>query len=137
MLILKMKQWWLVLFIITATKGNHHRLVRAFTRFFYYPGQSFNQPTLCPSATWNPTATTIGDLTTIQGYPDTIFLDLNNSIYLTTSALSRVEVWTEGSWTQRRRIATGLNQSRGLVVSSEGEIFVDNGVSRGRIERWI
>ena len=84
----------------------------------------------------NPIAITIADNTTIEGYPNTIFLDQRNAIYLTTSAADHIEVWTEGNWAQRRHIANNLNQSRGLVVSSEGTIFVDNGVSRGRVERW-
>ena len=132
-----MNQWWLLTYVITVTSGNNRSFVEEFDRFISLSlGQSFNQPTLCPSATWSPVAITIADNMTIQGYPNTIFVDQTNTIYLTTSMGHRVESWTEGNWAQRRHVAIGLNPSRGLVVSSEGKIFVDNGVSRGRVERW-
>ena len=133
----EMNQWWLLTFLITTTSGNDRSFLLQFHQCISLPeGQSFNQPTLCPSATWNPVAVTIADNTTIQGYPNTIFLDQSNTIYLTTSAFAQIEVWTEGRWAQRKQVATGLNQSQGLVVSSTGDIFVDNGISQSRVERW-
>ena len=98
--------------------------------------QAFNQPTLCASATWNPVAITVAQNTTAGGYPNTIFVDPNNSIYLTMSGLNHIEFWGEGNSSRRSSLASSLNQSQGLVVSSEGEIYVDNGAARGRVERW-
>ena len=52
------------------------------------------------------------------------------------SGLDHVEFWTEGNSSRRGTFANSLNQSQGLVVSSEGEIYVDNGAHHGRVERW-
>jgi hypothetical protein len=120
-----MNQWWLLMFIITTNGGNRHPFVTG-----------FNQPILCPSATWSPDGITIANNTMIQGLPNTIFLDPNNSIYLTSTAMNRIEIWAEGNWAQRTYMATSLNQSQGLVISSVGDVFVDNGLSQGRVERW-
>ena len=73
---------------------------------------------------------------TIGGSPTILFVDQNNSIYLTMSGLDHVAFWTEGNSSRRGTFANSLNQSQGLVVSSEGEIYVDNGAHHGRVERW-
>ena len=91
---------------------------------------------LCPRATWNPVSITVVNNTTIRGYPNTIFIDQTNQIYLTSTGRNPIEVGREGNTSQWRQIASGLKQSRGLFVSSSGEIFVDNGLYHNRVERW-
>ena len=68
--------------------------------------------------------------------PKTIFVDQNHSLDLTSSGLNRVEIWNEGNISQRTYIATGWNQSQGLVVSSAGDLFVQQNTRQINVERW-
>ena len=48
------------------------------TDILNYIGESFNLPKFCPSATWNPNATTFVDIFMIGTFPQVVFLDKNN-----------------------------------------------------------
>ena len=53
-------------------------------------GQSLNQPKFCASVTWNPDAITFADSITIGEQPNTVFVNVNNSIYVSEGNLSQV-----------------------------------------------
>jgi hypothetical protein len=105
-------------------------------RIIYYVGQSFNQPKFCSSVTWNPDAILFADSSTIGEQPQTVFVSVNNSIYVAEGNLSQVQIWVGGSITPTKTIANGLMNPYGLFVSSNGDIYIDNGASSGQVEKW-
>ena len=51
----KVNEWWLLTFLVTVISGKDRSFVVQFHQCISPSlGQSFNQPTLCPSATWKP-----------------------------------------------------------------------------------
>ena len=61
---------------------------------------SYNQPKLCPNATWNPVAVTFaGNETVGAKSSQTIFIDTCNTVYTANFEKSTVQVWLEGSTT--------------------------------------
>ena len=101
---------------------------------FYCIGQSFNQPKFCPDATWNPNATTFANSSMTGSYPLVVFLDKNNTIYLTERYLNRTQIWSYGNTVPIKTIG-GLNAPIGLFVTKNGDIYIDNGYN-GRVEKW-
>jgi hypothetical protein len=106
------------------------------TVVFYYVGQSFNQPKFCASVTWALDPLIFADEFTIGMDPTTVFVNTNNSVYVAEGNSSQVQIWLEGSTTPVKTIANGLINLYGLFVSKNGDIYIDNGISDGRIEKW-
>ncbi len=100
------------------------------TIVFYYVGQSINQPKFCASVTWTPNALIFADEFTIGMDPTTVFVNTNNSVYVAEGNSSQVQIWLEGSTAPVKTIANGLINPYGLFVSKNGDIYIDNGVSK-------
>ena len=83
---------------------------------------------------WNPTATTLADNMTIGTQPSTVFVTVNNSVFVTSTDLNRIVVWSSASILPTRILSGTLNQPKGLFVASTGTIYVDNGLINGRVE---
>ena len=99
-------------------------------------GIFYNQPNLSPCAIWNPNATTFANSTTIGLQPRRIFINTENTIFVSSSDLNEVIVWTEGNDIPTRIISGGLNNSHGLFVTGNGDIYVDNGDVNHRVDKW-
>ena len=100
--------------------------------------RSFNQPDFCPNASWNPNATTVTDSTTIGSSPYTLFVNTFNTLFVANSQNGRILIWRNGSVNPTTTILTNTNLSYplSLVVTDDEEIFVDNGNTSNRVERW-
>lgn len=99
-------------------------------------GQSFNQPNLCPSATWNPSAVTFADNSTMGTHLSSIFVSTNDTVYAMSQSLRQLQIWLPGNLNVARGILLNTNISRGMFVSTEGDIYVDNGFEHNRVEKW-
>ena len=110
---------WIILLIINQTIG-----------------QSINQPVLCPSVTWNPNALTFADESIVGNYPTTVFVNVDNSVYVTESDSSQVQIWNAGDVTPSTTISGSLMNPYGLFISNNGDIYIDNGAVNGRVEKW-
>ena len=72
-------------------------------------GQSFNQLNFCPSATWDPEATTFADNNTLGTHAVTVFVDTNNTVFATAQTLNRILIWFEGQTAPPSTISGTLN----------------------------
>lgn len=97
---------------------------------------SYNQPKLSACATWNPDAITFADITMGITNPATVFVDSNNTVFVTTPSLNRFLVWSNGSNILIKSVSSGLNSPWGIFASINGIIYADNGESNHRIDRW-
>ncbi|CAF1049894.1 unnamed protein product [Adineta steineri] len=110
----------------------------------YYPSSlSFdsydltaNQPNLCPSTTWYTNAITVANITTVGYQPFGLFISTSNTLYVADIQNSRVQRWLEGSVNPDKTISGGLYQPLSVFATASGDIYVDNGVSNGRIDKW-
>jgi hypothetical protein len=99
-------------------------------------GLSFNQPKFCPTVTWQPNGITLANSRIIGNMVIGMFIDTNNNIYLADVDKNHVLVWSEGSITPTRIISGNLTKPVGIFVTSNGDIYIDNVVGSGRVERW-
>ena len=103
---------------------------------YFILGPSYNQPKLCPSATWNPVGVTFADSTTVGTHPSGVFIDTNNSVYVVEPLLNRTQVWPEGSLIPTRNISSSLIKPYSLFVTNNGDVYVDNGALYNRVDKW-
>ena len=97
---------------------------------------AYNRPQFSSCSAWNSTAITFANYTTNGSSPVAIFVDWKNTVYASIAALNQVQVWSESSTSPTRSLSGNLSQPQGLFVTSNGDIYVDNGASNGRIDRW-
>ena len=96
----------------------------------------FNQPKLCPSATWNSSGITFADNITIGMNSRSVFIDANNTVYVTNFENGHIQVWLEGSPNVTGTIITNSTKPYALFVSAAGNIYVDNGNPYKQVDAW-
>ena len=66
-----------------------------------------------------------------------IFVDTNNTLYTADKDQSRVDIWPAGSINPVRNITTNLINPCSIFVTSNNDIYVDNGQSHQQVDKWI
>ena len=99
-------------------------------------GRSYNLPKFCASTTWYPQAVTFANETTVGTQPVGLFVNTKNSVYVAARTLDLVQVWLPGSSIPSSNISGGLNQSLSVFVTIGGDVYVDNSVVNGRVDKW-
>ena len=65
-----------------------------------------------------------------------MFTTVGNSVFVTSTDLSRIVVWSSDLGLPPQNLSDNLNQPKGLSVSSTGDIYVDSGLAYNRVEAW-
>ncbi len=100
-------------------------------------GPSYNQPKFSVCATWNPNAITFANNSIVGTLPFSVFVTVNNSIYVYGKGLNSVLVWLEENTTfPTRTISGGLNTSVSIFATISGDVYVDNGRYYYRVDKW-
>ena len=68
--------------------------------------------------------------------PYGIFINRNNTIYVTSQTNGRLSVWNEGNANLTKTIFNNLSFPYALFVTATGDIYVDNGYTDGRVDKW-
>ncbi|CAF1353863.1 unnamed protein product [Adineta ricciae] len=98
---------------------------------------SFNQPKFCPNATWNKSAITFADENIIGRFPDTLFINTNNTIYSFNEDTKRILIWANQSSNPTSNISGNFVDSFSIFVTNVGDIFIDNGGLHNQVNQWI
>ena len=99
-------------------------------------GVSFNQPRLCPNATWNSNGITFADNSTLGPQPQSIFINTDNTVYTASFQNGLIHVWLEGSTSPTGTIMTNSTNTRALFVSRTGDIYLNNWYPSHRVDVW-
>ena len=97
---------------------------------------SYNQPKFSPCTIWNPNATTFAGAAPSGITSYNIFVDVKNNVYVADQVRSRVQIWSEGSPWPTRNISAGLNYTYGVFTSIFGDVYIDNGKYKQRVDKW-
>jgi hypothetical protein len=103
---------------------------------FFILAVSYNQPIFCPNASWDPNAITLANESILAVYPSGIFVSSNDTIYVIDRANNRVLVWLNEDNNSTGIISGNLNSPYSIFVTITGDIYIDNGVSNGRVDKW-
>jgi len=107
-------------------------------QYFTIATFSFNQPRFRTNATWNSIATTFAKQSFVGQYPIGIFINSNNSIYLPNRQTGQIHMWQNDNHPNSTKTISGsLADPLSLFVTTNGDIYVDNGRTHGRVDKWI
>ncbi|CAF1120110.1 unnamed protein product [Adineta steineri] len=97
---------------------------------------SFNQLKFCPTATWTSNGVTFANRSIVGQYPSAIFVNANNTIYLTNREDNTIVIWHEESVNPAQTISGNFTDSESLFVTANGDIYIDDGLKNGRVQKW-
>ncbi|CAF3557799.1 unnamed protein product [Adineta steineri] len=99
--------------------------------------RSFNQPKFCSAAIWYSNATTFANQSIVGRAPRGIFVNANNKFYVTNRENNAILVWDEESDNPTNIICGNFTEAYSLFVTSNGDIYIDDGYKNGRVQKWI
>jgi len=71
-------------------------------------------------------------------YPHGIFVNSNDSIYISNRQTGQIHIWlNENHLSSTKTIEGSLSDPLSLFVTTNGDIYVDNGQYKGRVDKWI
>ena len=65
-----------------------------------------------------------------------LFIDTNNSIHWSTASKNQILIFNEGHSVPKRILSSNLIKPRGLFVTIDGNIYVENGYNKSQVEVW-
>ncbi len=98
---------------------------------------SYNQPKFCPSTTWNPNAITFASENTVGTLLPSIFVNSNDTVYVANQEKGEIVIWLNGSMNPTRIISGNWLNPLSIFVTTNGDIYVDNGDPNRRVDKWI
>jgi tripartite motif-containing protein 71 len=97
---------------------------------------SYNQPKLGAFASWSANGITLTNSNTIGWYPYGIYVNTNNTIYVSNREKGKIQMCLEGNMTFTSNTFNNISNSHSLFVTITGDIYVDNGYPNGRVDKW-
>ncbi|CAF4200243.1 unnamed protein product, partial [Adineta steineri] len=98
---------------------------------------SYNQPTFCYNALWYSNASNFASSSTIGSLPYGIFINGINTVYVPNRVSNTILSWPQGSNTSTSNSYSNLSNPYSLFMSMTGDIYIDNGYSYGRVDKYI
>jgi len=68
--------------------------------------------------------------------PWNVFISRTNTIFVTSRHIGSIVIWDNESTVPTRNITDNLHQPYGLFGTNNGDIYIDNGLSNYRVEKW-
>ncbi|CAF1136291.1 unnamed protein product [Adineta steineri] len=97
---------------------------------------SFNQPTFSAKPIWGSNGITFANQLIVGQDPRAIFVNTNNTVYVANQENSTIVIWQEKSVSPTKIIPGNFAESYSLFVTSNGDIYIDDGEENGRVQRW-
>ncbi|CAF0864901.1 unnamed protein product [Adineta steineri] len=107
-----------------------------FFLFFLCLALSFNQPKFSATPIWNSNGITFADRSIVGQRARTIFVSTNNTIYVANRDRKTILIWHEESVNPTKNISGNFTEPYSLFVTSNGDIYIDDGDENGRVLRW-
>jgi streptogramin lyase len=100
-------------------------------------GISYNQPNFSPNVSWNSNAATFTSYSIVGSEPYNIFVNTNNTVYVTAETRSLIIMWYEEQSIPAKNF-TNETGTRGLFVTSDGDVYVEyrNVNITYRVDKW-
>ncbi|CAF4068950.1 unnamed protein product, partial [Adineta steineri] len=97
---------------------------------------SFNQPKFSPTPIWDSNGITFTNRSIVGSNPLAIFVNTNNTIYVANRENNTILMWHEETVSPAKIISGSFTGPRSLFVTSNGDIYIDDGVKNGRVQKW-
>jgi hypothetical protein len=86
---------------------------------------------------WNSNGITFANRSIVGVSPHAIFVNTNNTIYTAHRQNNQILVWNEGSESPIKIIDGDFTDPNSVFVTSNGDIYIDDGYKNGRVQKWI
>lgn len=96
---------------------------------------AFNRPKLSSNASWDPNGSIVTNRSIIGNVSNTLFIDENNTMYLTHSAQRQILIWDQIGYSPSRRINI-TSAPLSLFVTHDDEIFIGSNIPNARVHQW-
>lgn len=103
--------------------------------FFDYVEVSYNQPKLPGCSTWSANGVPLIVGHESLFWPTSIFVDRNNTVYVTDLAALSVREWRVDGDSNMGTMFGSLHSPGSLFVKTDGTVFVDDG-GKGTVKQW-
>ena len=100
-------------------------------------GLSFNQPKLCPDATWYANGITFANDSIVGVQPLALFVNTNNTVFVARQDTGQILIWRNASVNAITTIFANLSYPQSMFVINAEQILVDNGNGNSQVDRWI
>ncbi|CAF1227364.1 unnamed protein product [Adineta steineri] len=118
-----------------VTDHGNHRIQKFFLMNDSF-ALSFNQPKFCSTVTWNSNGIIFANQSIIGENSTAIFVNTNNTIYVGNPEGNKIVIWDENSINPTKSITGDFTQPWSLFVTSNGDIYLDDGLENGRVQKW-
>ncbi len=98
---------------------------------------SFNQPTFCATANWSTSGITFANQTTVGPEPRAFFFNTDNTVYFANRAKKRILAWFKNRDKPAEITSGTFSNPFSIFVTNNGDIYIDNGESKRRVDKWI
>jgi hypothetical protein len=100
-------------------------------------GVAYNQPTLCPNASWNPDATTLANSTIIGSYPAHVIVTRQDTVLVLNPSSGSIFVWRNNSANVTITISTGSWYRSVMAIAGDNTIWVQKtNCTSSYFSRW-
>ncbi|CAF1206147.1 unnamed protein product [Didymodactylos carnosus] len=89
------------------------------------------------SCVWNRNGITFANQMALGSKHLTIFINGKNSVYTINKEKKQILIWHEGNIDPAVIIPSDFYNPSSLFVTSNDDIYIDNGEKNGRVEKWI
>ncbi|CAF4038351.1 unnamed protein product, partial [Adineta steineri] len=97
---------------------------------------SYNRPKFNAFPSWNPNAIIFANNSTVGVLPVGIFIDTNNTIYVVDRGSNEIQIWFNNSIGPTQTIYGTFSAPLSIFVTTNGDIYIDNGQSNGQVDKW-
>ncbi|CAF1031063.1 unnamed protein product [Adineta steineri] len=97
---------------------------------------AYNRPKFCSNASWNQSAITFTYISVFDAHPIGIFININNTIYVNNRVNNEIQIWFNNSISPTQTIHDNFSASYSIFVTTNGDIYVDNGALNYRVDKW-
>ncbi|CAF1428315.1 unnamed protein product [Adineta steineri] len=118
-----------------VTDQSNHR-IQKFLLMKDSPALSFNQPKFCPTPIWDSDGITFANQSIVGEDPRAIFVNANNTIYVVNREDNTILIWEEENVNPTKIISGNFTAPLSLFVTSNGDIYIDDGDHNGQVQRW-
>ena len=98
---------------------------------------SINQPKFCANASWGQIATTFANSSVVGTQPIALFVNTNNTVFVARQDNGQILIWRNASVNPTTTLGANISNPQSLFATSDEQIFVDNGNTSNRVDRWM
>ncbi|CAF4078935.1 unnamed protein product, partial [Adineta steineri] len=99
-------------------------------------GLPYNQPRFSSCAIWDINATTVIGSSPLGSSPYGLFINNNNTLYVTSRKKNNTQIWPEDAGSSTSTFSIDLAAPAGIFVTDAKDVYIDNGLNKNEVIMW-